>query len=181
MDDRFIGTIRPHLLAGVLRFVQAARRLDGVLRIALIGSLTTPKPGPKDADVLVTVRDDADLAPLATAGRRLQGHAQQQNRGADIFLCSPAGVYLGRICHWKVCRPGVRSSCDAQHCGRRPFLHDDLQDITLPQQLIAIPPLVLWPEVAAQIILPEDVEQILLAPLRAALAADDGGDAAMQW
>ena len=78
MDDRFARAIRPHLLAGALRFVQATRQIDGVLRIALIGSLTTTKPSPKDADLLVTVRDDADLAPLAAAGRKLKGHAQRE-------------------------------------------------------------------------------------------------------
>jgi hypothetical protein len=113
MDDYVAVSIRRHLLPGVLRFVQATRRIDGMLRIALIGSLTTTKPSPKDADLLVTVRDDVDLAPLAAAGRKLKGHAQQQNRGADIFLCSAEGVYLGRTCHWKECRPGVRLSCDA--------------------------------------------------------------------
>jgi hypothetical protein len=166
MDDRFARAIRPHLLTGALRFVQATRQIDGVLRIALIGSLTTTKPSPKDVDLLVTVRDDADLAPLAAAGRKLKGHAQQQNRGADIFLCSSEGVYLGRTCHWKECRPGVRLSCNAQHCGRRPFLHDDLQAITLPWQTIVAPPLVLWPQVRAHITVPEDVERHLLVSLR---------------
>jgi hypothetical protein len=138
MGDHVAVAIRPHLLTGVLRFVQAARQIDGVLRIALIGSLTT-KPDPKDADLLVTVRDDADLALLAAAERKLKGHTQQQNRGANIFLCSAEGLYLGRTCHWKECRPGVRLSCDAQHCGRCPLLYDDLQVIKLPWQIIAAP------------------------------------------
>lgn len=94
MVDHAAVTIRPHLLTGVLRFVQAARQIDGVLQIALIGSLTTNKPDPKDADLLVKVADDADLVPLAAAGRELKGYAQQQNRGADIFLCSAEGIYL---------------------------------------------------------------------------------------
>lgn len=165
MDDHVAVAIRPHLLTGVLRFVRAARLIDGVVRIALIGSLTTNKPSPKDADLLVTVRDDADLASLAAVGRKLKGHAQQQNRGADIFLCAAEGVYLGRTCHWKECRPGVRLRCDAQHCGRRPFLHDDLQAITLPWQTIAAPPLVLWPQVLAHITIPADVERHLLNAL----------------
>lgn len=166
MDDHVAVPTRRHLLAGVLRFVQATRQIDGVLQIALIGSLTTNKPRPKDADLLVTVRDDANLVPLAAAGRKLKGHAQQQNRGADIFLCSAEGGYLGRTCHWKECRPGVRLSCDAQHCGRRPFLHDDLQAITLLWQTIAAPPLVLWPQVLAHSTVPEDVERLLLDSLR---------------
>jgi hypothetical protein len=152
----------------VLRFVQTAQQLDGVLRIALIGSLATTKPRPKDADLLVTVTEQADLAPLAMAGRKLKGHAQQQNLGADIFLCSPEGTYIGRTCHWKDCRPFVRLSCDALHCGERPFLHDDMRDITLPERLIAAPPLVLWPEVLARVTLPDDVRHMIVAPLRSA-------------
>lgn len=125
------STIRTVLLSEVRQFVEHARFFPGVRRIALIGSLTTGKTYPKDADVLVTVDDDADLTHLAAAGRRLKGHAQSQNRGADIFLADPSGNYIGRICHWRECYPGKRMSCDARHCGRRPFLHDDLDDVTL--------------------------------------------------
>lgn len=92
--------IRDDLIGEVQRFVERARICPGVRRIALIGSLTTDKTNPKDADVLVTVDDDADLTHLATAGRRLKGHAQSRNRGADIFLADPSGNYLGRICRW---------------------------------------------------------------------------------
>ena len=112
-------TIRENLLCEVALFVERVRVCSGVQRIALIGSLTTNKENPKDADVLVTVDDDADLTPLATACRRLKGHAQSRNKGTDIFLANPSGNYIGRICHWRECRPGIRASCDARHCGRR--------------------------------------------------------------
>jgi hypothetical protein len=118
MADRFTASIRPYLLAGVLCFVRAARTGEGVVRIALIGSLATDKRNPKDADLLITIRDGTDLAPLAALGRKLQGHAQQRNRGGEVFLCAEEGVYLGRTCPWKDCRPFVRLRCDAQHCGR---------------------------------------------------------------
>jgi predicted nucleotidyltransferase len=52
---------REHLLRGVRRFVREVIRLPGVQRIALVGSLTTDKSNPKDADVLVSVSADADL------------------------------------------------------------------------------------------------------------------------
>jgi hypothetical protein len=55
MADRFTASIRPYLLAGVLRFVRAARNVEGVVRIVLIGSLTTDKLNPKDADLLITI------------------------------------------------------------------------------------------------------------------------------
>jgi hypothetical protein len=150
----------------VLAFVHAASQLPGVVRIALIGSLTTDKPDPKDADVLVTVTDDADLTPLAKLGRKLQGHAQSFNRGGEVFLADPRGNYLGRTCPWKRCGPGIRERCDALHCGRRPYLHDDLETIHLPQDLIAAAPIELWPEIIARTPIPQDVGQGLIAPLR---------------
>jgi hypothetical protein len=159
-------TARERLLAEVLAFSQAASRQRGVIRIALIGSLTTDEPDPKDADMLVTVTDDMDLAPLAKLGRQLQGHAQSFVRGGEVFLADPRKHYLGRTCPWKRCGPGIRVRCDALHCGRRPYLHDDLDTIRLAEDLIAAPPIELWPQVMARVPVPEDVEQNLLGALR---------------
>ena len=77
--------VRTRLIRDCLGFVQTAQRISGVVRIALVGSVTSAKEVPKDVDVLVTVTDDSDLAPLAQAGRRLKGHTQSYNLGADIF------------------------------------------------------------------------------------------------
>ncbi len=162
--------IRAHLIIGVLNFVRAASQLSGVTRIALIGSLTTAELDPKDADVLVTVTDKADIEPLATLGRKLAGHAQQLNRGGDIFLADPQGNYLGRTCPWKLCGPGIRQSCDALHCGQRPYLHDDLKAIKLAKRLIAAPPIELWPQIVARVPIPEDVQQGLITPLKEQIA-----------
>ncbi len=158
--------IRAYLIAEALKFTLAASKLPGVIRIALIGSLTTNKKEPKDADLLVTVTDETDLEPLARIGRRLQGHAQNINRGGEVFLADPSGNYIGRICHWKVCEFGIRMRCDALHCGRREYLHDDLKAIKLSSSLIAAPPLELWPEVIIRVPIPQDVEQSLILPLK---------------
>lgn len=155
-------SIRKFLLSEVLRFVQRARSCPGVRRIALVGSLARDEENPKDADVLVTVNDDADLTALASAGRRLKGRAQSRNKGADIFLADPSGNYVGRACHWRECRPGIRAACDARHCGRRAFLHDDLDNVTLDQALVTAPPLELWPTVLRRRTLPQDVETQLV-------------------
>ena len=167
-------SIRSFLLLEVLRFVRYASRCEGVRRVALVGSLARQKTDPKDADVLVIVEDSADLAPLAAAGRRLKGRAQSKNKGADIFLANPAGKYIGRTCHWRECRPGIRASCDARHCGRRPFLHDDLDDVSLDAALITAPPLELWPNVERRGELPRDVEVDLIKPLQAERGGTDG-------
>jgi predicted nucleotidyltransferase len=158
--------VRSKLLTAVHEFLRSASRLSGVRRIALIGSLTTVKTNPKDADVLVTVAEEMDLTQLAKLGRRLKGSAQQINHGADIFIANPNGQYIGRTCHWKDCRPGVRVSCDARNCGLRPFLHDDLDTICLDSHLIAAPPMELWPQVIERSPAPPDVRETLLSPLR---------------
>jgi len=138
---------RPRLLAEVVHFVLAVRDLPGIRRIALVGSLATDKEWPKDVDLLLTVDDDADLAPVAKLARRLQGHAQSMGLGADVFLAGPAGRCLGRTCPWSRCGPGIRASCDALHCGRRMYLHDDLEAVRLPDEMVAAPPVEVWPEV----------------------------------
>lgn len=158
--------IRAYLIAEALKFTLAASKLRGVTRIALIGSLVTDKKEPKDADLLVTVTDDTGLESLARIGRRLRGHAQNINRGGEVFLANPAGNYIGRICSWKVCQFGIRMRCDALHCGQREYLHDDLKAIKLSSSLIAAPPLELWPEVIARVPIPQDVEQGLIIPLK---------------
>lgn len=158
-------SVRAFLLSEVLNFVEQARTCPGVQRIALVGSLTRNKNDPKDADVLISVDDAADLAPLAAAGRRLKGRAQSRNKGADIFLVDPRGIYIGRTCHWRECRPGIRMACIAQHCGHRAYLHDDLDNITLAADLIMTPPVEIWPIVVRHSKLPDDVETLLVQPI----------------
>ena len=136
---------RRHLLRAVLAFVREARSLPGVLRIALLGSLATDKPVPKDADVLVTIDPAMDLSFLARFGRRLKGTAQTINLGADIFLGDGSDHYLGRICHYRECH--ARVACRALHCGQRQHLNDDLQIVTLSPALISAPPIDLWPRI----------------------------------
>ena len=159
---------REVLLTEVLAFVKAARVGPGVLRISLLGSLATPKPIPKDADLLLTMAQDADLAPLAVSARRLKGRTGAINLGADIFLCDPDGRYFGRVCGYRECH--VRVRCEAQTCGQRPHLNDDLHVLTLKPQLTRAPPFDLWPEVTRRAQAPVDVERLLLGPLEAVQA-----------
>jgi hypothetical protein len=153
---------RPLLLA-VLAFVLVARACPGVQRISLLGSILTAKAIPKDVDVLITIDVAMDLTELARSGRRLMGRAQTINLGADIFLADATGRYLGRICHYRECHPRVL--CHAQHCGQRNHINDDLHVVTLSQELIASPPVDLWPKVIRRITIPADAENILLTEL----------------
>ncbi len=154
---------RRPLLLWAYSFVRAACLCPGVRRIALLGSMTTAKAIPKDVDLLVTIEQMMNLSQLARSGRRLKGSAQTVNLGADIFLADTAGHYLGRICHYRECHP--RAACRAQHCGLRAHLNDDLQVVTLSKDLIASPPIELWPKIVRRLTVPADVEEILLTKL----------------
>jgi hypothetical protein len=129
----------------------------------LVGSLTTTKAVPKDADVLLTIDGGMELTQLARAGQRLKGQAQQINLGGDIFLADAAGRYLGPICHYRACHP--RMLCRARHCGLRDHLNDDLDVTTFPGELIAAPPIELWPDVIRRVPVPADMEALLLVEL----------------
>ena len=148
------------LLQALVRFVDSAKSVRGVTRIAVIGSLITSKPDPKDADVLVTVEGDADLAKLAALGRRLKGEAQCHNLGADIFLASAQGLYIGRTCSYRECRP--RLACRGTQCRPGNWICNDFHEVRLAKQLVAEPPLELWPRVAIRAALPKDILRVLL-------------------
>ena len=153
--------IRELLIAEAFRFIDRVVSISAVRRIAFIGSITSEKKDPKDIDLLVTVDDDADLTVLATAARKLSGVAQSMGKGADVFLANPAGRYIGRICPWRECAPGIRTSCNARHCGRRQFLHDDFDTIKLDLRLISETTIEVWPTVVSHNTVPDDLMSYL--------------------
>jgi hypothetical protein len=156
-------SIRRFHIEQVQWFTGRACQIPGVRRIALIGSLATAKQNPKDADLLVWIDSGMDLKPLAAAARQLKGRAQSRNSNADIFLAGPTGEYFGRICHYRDCRPGVRMSCRAAHCGIRPHLCDDLHVLDLLPHVIHAPPVDLWPRPTIHTPVPQDIQQLVLA------------------
>ncbi len=115
---------------------------------------------PKDIDFVVFVDDQADLAPLARLARKLIGRTGSECSGADIFLADPLGNYIGRTCSWKECRPGIRVSCEALHCGERQYLYDDLLRLKLSKEKIAAA-IELWPVVEERAGLPEDLKRVM--------------------
>jgi len=164
-------TRRRFLLEALAQFISAAAKVRGVVRIAVVGSLTTEKASPKDADVLVTLQDGADLESLSKLGRKLKGAAQTRNLGADIFLADQAGRYIGRTCSFKECHP--RSACAGKSCGACNWICDDFEVVRLARELIVEPPLELWPQVVVRATLPADAREILIgkaqhAPVRGA-------------
>jgi hypothetical protein len=93
----------------------------------------------------------------AQLGRKLKGRAQGLNSGADIFLADASEVYVGRVCHYRECFP--RRAYQARHCGKVAHLNDDLDIVTLSRELVARPPLVVYPSVEADSPMPPDVEE----------------------
>ena len=155
--------IRTILLREVGNFVRRTRDMPGVHRIALLGSLTTEKRRPKDADVLVTVGEEADLKVLAAVARKLKGAGQSRASGADVFLCNTSGEYVGRTCSWRECHP--RIACTGKHCGQGTYVHDDFDVVCLSRDLVEKPPIELWPRVVRRVQVPADVEEQLIQPL----------------
>lgn len=92
----------------------------------------------------------------------------------EVFLADLRGHYLGQTCPWRRCGPGIRARCDALHCGRRPYLHDDWEAVRLDEALIAAPPIELWPDIVARVPIPEDIEQDLITLLREELGSRRG-------
>src|SRR5215211_7870104 len=100
--------VRAFLITEAFRFIDRIVAIPGLRRIAMVGSLARSKTDPKDVDVLITIADEVYLTALATAARKLKGAAQTKNKGADVFIVNPSGQYIGRICHWRDCGPGIR-------------------------------------------------------------------------
>lgn len=157
MINHHSTNIRNVFIQEVKIFTNKAKTIPGVLKIAVIGSLSTSKANPKDIDMLLTIDDDMDLSRLAKITRQMNGHVQAYNHNAEVFLSNRKDQYIGRICHWKDCGPGIRKSCDAMHCGLRKYLHDDLCSVCLDSSLINNPPIVLWPEVKMSGEIPDDL------------------------
>jgi hypothetical protein len=135
---------------------------DATLQAALLGSIVTTKANPEDIDVLMVVSDGGKSGTAGAVCVETAGYTQGVNRGADVFLADKRSRSIGRICHWKDCRPGVRQACDALHCGRRPFLHDDLTAIRLNSAVVQALPVTVWPIVERRVELPPDVEEMVL-------------------
>jgi len=150
---------RRHLLEGIRDFTASASHLEGIEWIALGGSLTTDKADPKDADVMAGVKPGLDLKALAVLGRRLKGHGQHINSGADIFLFEN-NRYIGRTCGYR--NPWTRVACWPDHCASgRPYLCDTTQNVRLKDGLAKHRHILLWPEWKCDFVAPEDVAGVL--------------------
>jgi predicted nucleotidyltransferase len=151
---------RAAFIKNALDFAEAVARLPGVLRIALIGSITTSKPKPKDVDLLVTISEDISIQSLATLGRKLSGKEMSvgDSSGADVFLANEDHEYLGRTCSYRECHPRVR--CRGTQCNGS-YINNDLYVVRLKKKLILSPPVEVYPAVLIRKPLPDDLQAAL--------------------
>ena len=79
-DDLHVGpqeyetSDRDHLLVAAKWFVEEAAKLEGIEKVALVGSLCTEQRKPRDLDLLVFVSAGASVKSLAKLRRGLQGN-----------------------------------------------------------------------------------------------------------
>jgi predicted nucleotidyltransferase len=142
------------------RFLPSLVVLPSVERIGLTGSITTPKREPKDIDVVVCTKEGADLTQLAAIYRKMSGRFQSMGWGVDVFIFEN-GSYIGRPCPYRECAPGIRLSCTADHCGRRPYLRDDLIVIELYSTTLTRLPVLLHPHGWCMDDVPDDVKEFV--------------------
>lgn len=141
------------------KFVRRVLEVRGVLRVALVGSITTDKQNPKDIDFLLTVSDEFDIEAAATVGRKLKGFLQGLNSGADIFLCDASHRYIGRTCNYRECHSRV--ACEGNNCRRGSWLNTDFHLVKLKRELCENPPVIIWPEQRISDSVPQDVSRML--------------------
>ena len=159
LDEKRFRTDRSVILDCAQWFVGEIKKLDGIKRVALIGSICTDKKNPRDIDILITIHEGTDIKRIATLKRKLQGRIQRGSLGADVFLVEN-GQYIGRPCQYK--EPWVRVVCasDKNVCSLgRPFLCDTSQNFQLSKDVVDNPPIILWPEARADIEIPCDIKE----------------------
>ena len=144
------------LLIAVCSFVRAARSVRGCC------VSVTNKPIPKDADVLVTIDDTTDLTGLARAGRRLKGLLKPST-------LAPTSSSLMRLGVTSDAFASIASAIRAWHAS--PSIADAAPTstmthvVTLSKELLAAPPIDLWPDVVRRLKVPPDVDALLLTEL----------------
>jgi predicted nucleotidyltransferase len=151
------NTDRGALLLAAKWFVDRAKKVESVKQIALIGSICTGKQNPKDIDILLTIAANTDIAPIARLSRQMLGRIQRGLLGADVFLVEE-GRYLGRPCRYREPHPRVVCAHDNLRCSLdRAFLCDTSMAFKLKGKLLASPPIILYPEFQAKVVVPADV------------------------
>lgn len=161
-----IETDRSALLQAAKWFLENIFKRDDIEKIAFLGSICTNKKYPKDIDILVYLKPGADIESIAALKRKFQGRIDRGTMGADIFLAEN-GKYIGRACCYK--EPWVRAVCAQQKlcCNRdRIFLCDTSQSFALKPEIVANPPVVVYPDFSTESAIPNDLKEMIESVLR---------------
>jgi predicted nucleotidyltransferase len=158
-------TDRSVLLGAAKWLVDAVVNCHEIKKVALCGSICTNKEHPKDLDVLIYLKSDADIKPVAALKRKLQGQISRGRLGADVFLIED-DKYIGRACYYK--EPWCRVVCSnaGLRCDlKRLHLCDTSRTVTLKQELVDNPPVTIFPEFSTIVQLPQDLKEIFSTDL----------------
>ena len=154
-------TDRESLLYALNWFLDEVKQFKEVRQVALIGSICTNKPNPKDIDLLISIKPKTDLKKLATLRRKTQGRIGQGLLGTDMFIVED-GRYLGRLCRYREPWPRVVCCNDNLICDRtRNYLCNTSNNFSIDKSIINNPPITIYPKFSTTIEIPNDVGKVL--------------------
>lgn len=109
---------RQGLLVGVAQFAEKLHSCASVVEIGLAGSLASDDEYPNDIDAVLFLDHVDELSVIARFARQMSSITASW----EVFVFTRDFSYLGRICHYKVCRP--RAACADKRCGIYPHMYD---------------------------------------------------------
>ncbi len=130
---------RTRIDQAVAKFITLVQHVEGVLEVALFGSVATEKAVPDDFDLMVFIKDVQCIPAISSSIRSITStfHAH------DVFLFDENRQYLGRVCHRKKC-PALSVECKVYGCGKVKYLQV-IEGFTFQaKQALAQKPVPLW-------------------------------------
>ena len=98
-------------------FIKKASVLQGVLEIAIVGSVAGGDPHPNDLDISLVADNLDELVQISKCARQMSKYYH----GWEVFLFDKNLMPLGRICHRRQC-PSQSIDCCVPGCGNPPHL-----------------------------------------------------------
>ena len=129
---------RQRMLEGVGQFAQKLRRFSSVIEVGLAGTLASEDEYPNDIDAVVFLDGFNELPDIARAARQMASVCNSW----EVFVFTVDFKYLGRICHYKECRPRV--ACADKRCGTYPHIYELADFVFDPNQFFSSPFHLFW-------------------------------------
>lgn len=122
-------------------FVESVSKIDGIIEIALFGSLVTGKKRiAKDIDLMVFIEDINCIDKLALCHRRVLG---KFHANPDVFVFTKNKQFLGNICRRKEC-PARSVDCQVLDCGKIKYIRKRQNLIFNERNIFKNKPRLLW-------------------------------------